>query len=363
MSTQYQLRIYNRTGTLQHIITDMRNLSYVREVNTPGLLMFELSAHHRAIVDFELDGQVEVWRSNFERGIDWYCDFYGLWRGEERETDSNGSGIYRAICTGQMDLLSRPIVAYPAGTANRSLFTAQKAETIAKNLVAYNATNMGTVADGRKRDVTLTGITVETDGGRGNTLDVACAWRKLLEVLQDVSATGGGDFDLEKNGPASWQFRWYPNQLGTDRSAPVVLALEYGNIADPKLVRSYANDKTVAIVGGQGQDASRTVIVRTGASYLAGCNDREFFVDSRTTSSTAGLENIGDTELINQRARYELTFEVLQVPQTLYGRDYFLGDLVTARYETVIAVRKIQRVSIGMQADGTEQIQVDLKGT
>lgn len=347
---------------MKHIVTDMRNLSYVREVNTPGVLMFELNANHRAIADFELDGQVEVWRSNVERGIDWYCDFYGLWRGEERETDSNGSSIYRAICTGQMGFLNRPIVAYPAATTNRTLFTAQKAETIAKNLVTFNATNLGTTGDGRERNVTLTGITVETDGGRGNSLDVACAWRNLLDVLKDVSATGGGDFDLVKTGPAAWVFKWYPNQRGTDRSGSVVLALEYGNIANPKLVRSYMNDKTTAIVGGQGQEASRTIVVRTGTNYSAGYNDCEFFVDARNTSTTAGLQNYGDTELINQKARDELTFDVLQVPQTLYGRDYFLGDLITARYETVTAVKKIQRVSIGMQEDGTEQIQVDLKG-
>lgn len=362
MTTQYQLRIYNRSGTLQHIVTDMRNLSYVREVNSPGLLMFELSANHRATASFELDGQVEVWRSNLERGIDWYCDFYAFWRGEERETDSNGVSIYRAVCPGQMDLLNRPVVAYAANTTNRTLFTTQKAETIVKNLVKYNATSSGTTGDGRKRDVTLTGITVETDGARGNTLDVACAWRDLLKVLQEVSATGGGDFDLVKTAAASWEFTWYPDQFGTDRSTSVVMALEYGNIANPKLVRSYMNDKTTAIVGGTGQDDARTIVVRTGTNYIAGYSDQEFFVDARNTLTTAGLENTGDVALYNQKAKDELTFDVLQVPQTLYGRDYFLGDLITARYETVTAVKKIQRVSIAMQADGTEQIQVELKG-
>lgn len=347
---------------MEHIVTDMRYLSYVKEVNTPGLLMFELNSRHRAITDFELDGQVEVWRSNIERSIDWYCDFYGLWRGEERQADRDGMSVYRAICPGQMDFLNRSIVAYSAGVANRSLFTTQKAETIAKNLVKYNATSSGTTGDGRKRNITLTGITVETDGGRGETLNTACSYRKLSDVLKDISATGDGDFDLVKTGTASWEFTWYPSQLGTDRSASVVMALEYGNIANPKLVHSYVNDKTAAIVGGQGQEATRTTVVRTGADYAAGYKDYEFFADARHLTTTAALENYGDVELYNQKAKDELTFDVLQVPQTLYGRDYFLGDLITARYESVTTVKKIERVSIAMQAEGTEQIQVDLKG-
>jgi hypothetical protein len=360
MSTQYQIRIYSRAGTLQHVITDMLQLSYVREVNTPGMLSAALPPRHAAIADLGLDSQVEVWRANAAQGIDWYCDFRALWRGEIRQANDDGTAIYQMQCPGQLSLLGRALVAYRAGTANRSAFGATRAETLAKTLVSRNATSVGTTADGRVRNVTLTGIAVEPDAARGNDVELSCAWRNVLDVLVDVAAIGGGDFDLVKTGPQAWEFRWYPLTRGTDRRGAVVFALEYGNISSPKLTRSYLQEKTAAIVAGQGADSSRTVVVRTGANYEAGYNDTETLIDARHLLTTTALQAAGDAALVDARARNELSFGVLQVPQTLYGLHYFLGDLVTARYESVVATKKIRRVAVGVQADGSEDIQVEL---
>lgn len=364
MTTQYQLRVYDRGGTLTNIITDMRGLSYVKEVNAPGMLSFDLPGKHQGIANLVLDAQVEVWRQNLDRGFGWYCDFYAFWRGDERTSDNDGVTTYRAICPGQMDLLARRVVAYPANTANRSQFTAAKAETVAKTLVKYNSTASGTTGDGRARNVGLTpgvALSVEVDGGRGNTIDFACSWRRLLDALRDVAAVGGGDFDLPKTDLNVWTFTWYPGQRGTDRTASVVFSLDWGNITNPKLTRSYVTDKTVAIVGGQGQDNSRTIAVRTSSTnYVDGYRDYEFFVDARNVTTTSGLNAAGDAELYNQRAQYELAFNVLQTPTTAYGASYFLGDLVTTRYEDVVATKKIQRVTVSVQESGTESIKVEL---
>lgn len=360
MSTQYQLRIYSRTGVLQHVITDMLQLSYVREVNAAGMLAVALPAASEAILDLQLDSQIEVWRANVAQGIDWYCDFYAFWRGETRQANDDGTAIYMMQCPGQLSLLSRPIVAYRAGTANRSQFALARAETIAKTLVGYNATSLGTTADGRVRNVTLAGISIEVDGARGNDIELSCTWRNLLDVLADITAIGGGDIDLVKTGAATWDFCWYPLTRGTDRRGAVVFALEWGNIASPRLVRSHLQERTVAIVAGQGQDADRTVVVRTGANYTAAYNDTETLVDARNLAATAALQGAGDAAMVDQRAHNELSFTVLQVPQTLYGKHYFLGDLVTARYETVVATKKIKRVTVAVQADGSEDIMCDL---
>ena len=50
---------------------------------------------------------------------------------------------------------------------------------------------------------------------------------------------------------------------------------------------------------------------------------------------------------------------MLQVPQTLYGQHYTLGDLVTAAYQGVVATKQVRRVSVSM-ADGVEQVAVEL---
>jgi hypothetical protein len=360
MTVAYQVRTYTPAGVLTAVITDFLELSYSKKVNAPGLLMFVLPDDDDAIAYFELDAQVEVWRRDLERAIDWYCDFRAFWRGERRQADSNGTTRYTAICPGQMDLLKRSLVAYPAGTDDRNTFVSEPAETIIKNLVKYNATSSGTTGDGRERTVTTSGITIQTDGATGTSIDYTCAWQNLLSSCQEVALTGGGDFDLVKTGSRAWEFRWYLGQLGTDRSATITFALQYGNMANPQLTRDYTGEKTVAIVGGQGEEASRTVVVRNGANYDATENAVETFVDARQMTTTNALNNRGDTELESVRQRNQLTFDVLQVPSTLYGQHYFLGDLVTGYYEGITTTQRIVGVSVSLDSKSKETIKVEL---
>ena len=357
---RYQLRIHNRAGVRKAIVVDFLQLAYVREVNAPGMAEFVLRADHAAIPYMELDGIVEIWRSDLEQGVAWYLDFTGLFRYEERRANSDGRSTYTARCPGIMHLLSRPVVAYKSGAANRSTFTSAKAETIAKTLVTYNATTSGTTGDGRVRNAENLGVTLEADAARGNSMDFACAWQNLLSSLQKVASIGGGDFDLEVSAPGQYEFTWYAGQLGTDRSASVVFSLSYGNMANPRLVRNWLGERTVAIVGGQGQDSTRTLVTRTGATYAAGYRASEVFVSAVQYTTTAGLNGVGDAKLYETETRDELTFDVLQVPQTLYGEHYFLGDLVTGVYEGVTATKKIRKVSIGVAGTGEETIQVEL---
>lgn len=361
MATQYLLRIYDPDGDIQQIITDPLYLSYTKEVNGPGLLLVDLTATNMAVGTLALDWQIEVWRRNVEHGIDWYCDFYGFWRGEQRRADQDGAARYTMYCPGQMDLIARSIIAYPAAVTGRTAFAGNNAESIAKTLVTYNATSAGTTTDGRARTVTTTGISVEGDASRGNLLDVTCGWRRLLETLQDVARQGGGDFDLVKTAAAAWEFRWYPNQLGTDRSATLRFALNYGNITNPTLTRNHLPERTVAIVGGQGQEASRTIVTRTGANYDATYNAVETFVDARQQTTTAGLETAGDVALYNAQTRNDLAFDVIQAPGAYYGLHYFVGDLVTGVYEDVTATKKINRIAVTVDEDGAETIQVELQ--
>jgi hypothetical protein len=360
MSVIYQLRTYTPAGVITSVITDMLGFSYVKDVNGPGVLQFALNANHASIAYMELDAQVEVWRADPARGSAWYCDFYGFWRGEQREANSDGSSIYTAFCVGQMELLNRAIVAYPAGTSDRTTFSATEAETIAKTLVTYNATSAGVTGDGRIRDVTLAGVSVETDAAGGNVINYNCAWRNLLSALQEVAQVGGGDFDLIKTGAQTWEFRWYDGQRGTDHSAEFTFALQYGNMANPKLTRSAIDEKTVAIVGGQGEEDARITAVRTGTNYDATHNAAETFVDARSYTTTDGLNTAGDRELDTMKRRDVLTFDVLQVPSTRYGLHYTLGDLVKGYYQGITSTKIIQRVSVTVDNSATESIRIEL---
>lgn len=352
MAAECKVRIYNRAGVLTHELLDVLSLAYERRVNAPGLLTFAVNGSHDLVGAVALDYQVEVWRRNQGEGLAWYCDFRGFVRDVERTATESGATRALLYCPGQMHLLRRAIVAYPAGTATRSTFGADRAETIAKALVAYNATSAGTTGDGRVRDVTLSGISVEADAETGPSMDYNCAWQNLLSALQDIAAVGAGDFDLVKTGAAAWEFRWYAGQLGTDRSATVTFSLAHGNMANPILRLNSLDERTVAVVGGQGEEALRAVAVRTGANYDATYNAVEMFVDARQMTTTGGLNTAGDSALAGAQARHGLEFAVIQTPGCLYGRDYFLGDLVTASFEEYTAIKKVSGITVEWGGDG-----------
>jgi hypothetical protein len=357
MAAEYKIRVYDRSGVLKHELIDYRAVAYTKIVNAPGMGIVTLDGSHPVTGEIDLDWLVEVHRRDLVRALDWYCDFTGFFRDALETADEQGVRSATLYCPGVLSLLERPVIAYKASTSNRTSFASAKAETILKTLVTYNATPAGTIGDGRMRDVTLPTITVQTDGAGGNTLDLNCAWDNLLNTLQGVALVGGGDFDLVRSGASSWQFQWFAGQRGTDRSATVVFSLQYGNMTNPSLRLNFLGERTVAIVGGQGEDIVREVVVRNGVNYAAPHNATEMFVDARQMTTAAGLNAAGDAHLAERQAKRDFTFEVLQTPSTVYGRDYFLGDLVTATFGLYSDVKKVQQVAVEFGLNG-ERINV-----
>lgn len=368
MAPQHQIVIKTRAGAIAAILTGtdsgFRGLAYRKKVNDPGLLTFALSGESSVIDLLEQDGQVEVWRRDAERDIDWYCDFFGLFRDEERSTNEDGVSTFVAHCPGQMIFLADSIVAYPTDTDGRSLFTADKAETVMKALVTYNATSSGTTSDGRARNVPGWGgnISVEADGAGGNTITYACPQKILLEALQDVARIGALDYDLVKTAAQSWEFRT-DTTLGDDRSAEVTFALQFGNMRNPVLRRNRLQERTVAIVGGLGAGIDRAFVVRTGTNHDTDTNSREVFVAGSNFVTNSGLEAVGDVRLDELEARDNLIFDVIQVPSTLYGKHYFFGDLVTGYYQGITNTKQIVGVTVTVIPDREkpEDISVELK--
>ena len=365
MPTEYKIRVLSAAGAFQREFNDFRNFSYIKEVNAPGMLTFDVDGDHE-IVDFlddSLDNQVEVWRRRAESNLDWYADYRGLFRDYRYQTDADGLTTFRAYCPGQMSLLARTIVAYRGGTANRSEFTGAAVETVMRTLVLYNATSSGTTGDGRHRNVDLTGISVETDGGFGVSIDYTCENRNLLAILQELTRLGPGDFDLVKTGAQAWEYRYYENQLGTDKSTTVQFSLGNGNMTNARYIKNRLQERTVAIVGGAGDEADRTYHVRTPSysNYDASNNSIEYYVDASGAESATEEQSIGDASIWEVRADSQLLFDVIQTDAWVYGRDYVLGDIVGSYYYGINNDQKIWGVTVGMDGTGEEKIQLDIR--
>lgn len=342
------------------------SFSCTRRVNAAGLLIFTLRGDHPLLSSMSDKWQFELWRKPI--GQVWTREFVGIFRGGQwRYDDKSNIIIY---CYGLLSLLSMRIINYAANTVSRTVFTAvDPAETISKSLVTYNITSDATTANGRKRDGTnwpATQITVEADGGGGNLQPWYCFGSVLLESLQKLSQVGGGDFDLVKTSPTAYQFRWYAGQIGTDRSFSIKFSVSLGNMGSPEVDMSWENEKTVACVWGQGDDAMRDYVTRTGSNYAAD-NDIEMFINASDVpiGDTYGLNTRGDQKLEEYRAKRLFRFNALQAPTTLYGIHYFLGDLVTvldplngAEY-----IQKVSAITLTWASDGKQSVNTELIAT
>lgn len=359
MTTDYKLRINNPSGVLQAEVTDFLSLDYLKVVNGPGRLNFLLKGTHQAIPALVNKSLVEVWRRNIEREIDWYCDFYTIFRDEDRSFRSRRDR-FAAVCDGVNSILGWRIVNYPAETKFRNKFVGVPAENIMEDIVGYNCASGATTGNGRKRTGTISGVSVAESSGLGNVVDWNCFGDNVLETLQKLALIAGGDFDLVTTGPATWVFTFFEGQLGTDRSATLTFSLDYGNMEEPEYSVTRSGEKTVACVWGKGEGLNRDYVTRTGDNYSS-TNDIEVFVDAAgvKTAVTAAYNALGDRKLKELKATDDFKFGVLQTPASFYGKHYFLGDKVTGIYKGVTKVLKISSVAVGF-AGKKERVEIGM---
>ncbi len=363
MAAEYYIQLRDPSGVKIAVITDYLDLSYAKKVNEPGLATIKLDANSPVVALFTTNAQIEIWRRNPDTNINWYCDFYGLFRSEERATPFDRD-VFTAMCPGQMTILSWAHVMYYDGYDTQSIFTQLPAETVMKDLVKWNVTSSATTANGRFINWPTSGlyggITNEVDAGRGNVIDWKCPRKNLLTELQDVAKIANGDFDFVKTGNLTWQFKFYPGQLGVDRTASVVFSIQYGNMANPIYIFDKINSSTLAVVGGRGESYFMNYQIVYGDLYNATNNYIETFVSANDYDTPEYLQAKGKERLYLAKERRHLSFQVLQTPSTQYGRDYFMGDLITANYNSIIFQQEIRGITINF-SDGQETVDIEMR--
>jgi len=196
-------------------------------------------------------------------------------------------------------------------------------------------------------------------------VDWFCFQQNLLESLGKLSRIGGGDFHFVRD-PDSvrdytrFGFGFAPGQAGVDRSATVIFSLQLGNVEAPVVRNEAIGAPTVATVGGPGEQADRLFTVVLADNYAV-TRHREMFLNASDVETAAGRRGRGATELDKNRARETFEWRAIQTAQSRYGEHYDLGDLVTViRPDTgARGVHKIVGVSVSMNEDGVENVQID----
>ena len=353
MAGIWHIRLKEPGGSVVAMLSTWGQLRVAPMVNGPGGYELELVDVADGLCDlFEPDGQLEFWRADPAADIDWRKEFEAFHVDPRRWVDRSRVTHFRSRGVGYADLLNRRITAGYAGSAETD--KTGPAETVIKAFVDEQA---GPGAGARA----LAGLSVEADGAGGNTIALARSYRKLLMVCQEIAAIGGGDFAVVGTGAATFEFRWYEGQLGTDRRNEVLFSLPLGNMVEPDYTMNRSEEANALLVAGQGEGDDRVRFWHEdgAAQLISPWNRREEFIDARDLETLAGLKDRAEARLAEKKVQENLTFKVLQAPGTVYARDYFLGDIVRGEFAGHVIDQKITGLVFTVNKDG-EQLEVEL---
>lgn len=359
MAPYYSVYIYNSAGTLQAISTDYLNIKISKVVNAPDISIVTFNSTSLNTAYIAYNSIISIYRQDAAKSISNAAEFTGIIRAIK--TMQSEATTIEVTSIGMLGLLGTRIVAWYSGTTNRSTFTSQKAETALKNLFNYNIGSSATVANGRLLEGAISGMTTSATAGTGNNVSMSCAYSNLLTAMQKIAEEGGGDFELTYTAPSTYTFIWHLGQLGTDRSTSIKLSIAFGTLYSTVEDVNRIDDFTSVIIGGSGEGDGRLIATRP-ATLPTGINSIETFIDARNVKkgTLAALQSKGTQELnIQAKQRVKYSAEVIQAGQYLYGRDYFIGDLVTLVVNGTEVVQKVQEVSLEFKSNGEESIQIE----
>lgn len=364
----YQCRIYDSSGNLVGLYDDLVSLQYKKIVNSIGMAVLTVRDTHPIISQLADDLLLNVYftyRPQAVGEITDQQDFVGLYRDKQIATDTDGNTHYLLYFMGSIEVLNRNIIAFSAGTVNKSQWTGSSIDSIARTAVQYNCTSFATTANGRLRNaIVIRNLDSNTSSGRDpvtSGINYSAPYRNVLEVNQELAQLGGFDFDVvfdKANLGNALHYQQFAGQLGTDKSTTIIFDLNLDNIQGANLNGERLKEKTVAIVGGQGQGSARVTAIRTGANRSAS-NDYEIFVDARSNTSTE-LNSIGDAKMTELEARTSIDVDIAPSSGYVYRRDYGLGDLVTVSFAGTFVVKKINVVEVTFDQDQNTKIRIEL---
>lgn len=374
MATRYQIRLKNLAGVQVGLITDWRSLVYTKRVNSVGEYTLIIDGDLALVDDFVLDGQIEILRADLAAvpPIPSTLDYEAFHRTTVRETNADGLSTFTSKGVEYDDLLRRRHVLFRAGSSQAD--KSGIGETVMKAYVNENA-GPGATAPPRLFAGVNTGLTIQADGAAGTSWEGEKSFRPLLSVVREIVEATDVDFQIVGTGAALFEFQAKVRPLGEDRSqtsvdpvtglnaagnAPLVFSLAFGNMGTPIYSLQRRSEVTSAIILGQGRGNNRIVQERTSAAISASTWNRiESVRNANQEAQIGGLDDFGDQLLAKLQAKEDFQFGVIQTDAAKYGRDYFIGDLVTARYKDIERTKQIVAVTIEVTA-GEESINVDL---
>lgn len=389
---EYELWLTDDAGRRIALLSDLTEpffFSYTR--STAGLGTFNFGASFRELAKkvnpyFLPDRRVEVWRSAAHGTPKRREDVFML-RKVHVYTRENGIEVVQFYGRNGIDLLNRQWVVQRTGTS-----TTQKTDNIDDMMKAIVREQMlyGSAINrfGNQDNSSAypqNEFSVQADSGLGPSVTRAFAGRKVFDILKelkeasqqlnvdaltnrriyfDVVPRALAGITTTTNSPLGWEFQTFADLRGSDRTGGIVFSLENENISQPAYSISHLEEINSVVVTGNGNGINQLLgfaqdLPRVVASRWNRCEK----VHSATSEKdTTALDDAGRAEVYKGRPAEELFVTLLNtpggpnVPRSLYGLDWDLGDLVRVHYARKDFEAEIGVVYVAVDDTGKETI-------
>lgn len=357
---------------LDRVIREMR-FSIVQ--HSIGTFYAALPVDTIGINELRVDLQVHVWRSPNDTGPLSLMRVYFL-RRWKLATGPDGLAQLQIWGVCQNELLSRRIVAYPAGNAAADM--TDQIDDMMKEIVRDNLGGDAITA----RDLvskSVTNFTIAANSTNGVLATRGFAWMPMLDVLQQLARLSRRAtvlniqtsiyFDViassvDPNGVPTFKFQTFTGQPGDDRrdsignNDAVIFSEALGNVSEPEYEYDATGEQNYIYAGGTGTGASRTVNEKSDSAAIAASvwNRRERFANATSQSTSGGVDSKADEYLERGRPKEYFNALLLDTDASRFQSDWNWGDRVTVRafgktYEDIIRI-----VIVNWRQGGSEDI-------
>jgi hypothetical protein len=325
-----RLRVYVRGSTLQRIgqVTDYTSLTVVPRFREIGAITMEIAADSpsapklvegNGLIVKTADGQTVL--SGPIRTVDW-----------SRSESDAGGGKLTVGAVSDDEILARytcwpnPTAAIGSQTAPVYKINTASVETGMRDLVNLNA---GPGAHAARKNPLLT-LAPNTLLGPALVREVN-QFDNLLTVLQDIAKAAGLGFRVVQVG-TSLQFQVYEP---ADLSGTARFSFGLGNLTDASYSTTPPTCTRAIVVAGGGTSPRVCKTYDRTDPLWPGLVLEQFVdltgVDTASVDLTAQQDQAAEEALTNGAGQGSLSISPIDLPRLQYGRDYNVGDTVSAQ--------------------------------
>jgi len=317
---------------------------------------FSVNLKAPVVKDLDFGYIIEIIRSDPDIGMQAYTEFTGFIRFWDRIYGQNP--IMKATAVDAQCILQSRIVAWYPNLLGVSFFNTASyptASSIMTNLWNYN---IGSLANGNPPVITA----ALTRRYGTSAIELSCSGENVHETMVKIADIGGLDFTVNFDRATLGYSLFYADNLGANRTSYVKFSQANNTVGNLSRSTNLMNYGTLFHgIGSKGKDKNpiRTIYPTTAPT---GTDLREVYVKGSDQTTENQLRSLSWSRYRRQRFKIQsYDIQVLQSAAWRYGRDYFLGDLVSVvTVGTTTITRKIFAVSLSMNSQGVEEVRIDL---